>query len=227
MTFYAAAFGSVDSHGDIIQKGAFAKTIKENYKRVKYLWNHNSTLLPVGVIQGLEEDDFGLKVTASILETTMGNDLLECYQKRAVTEHSIGFYTINKKSDKEGHRILTEVQLLECSAVLWGSNENTPLVDIKSDELVSLVESIDKRSHKLYKSIAAGNLSEEACQLLALEHAHIHKAMTDLLNSSLTTPPEPEEETTLEAPEPNEVDRKGMALAAFYAAYQNKKYPKN
>mgnify|MGYP003980188557 FL=1 len=37
---YGSVFGNVDSDGDIITKGAYTKTIKENGERVKYLYQH-------------------------------------------------------------------------------------------------------------------------------------------------------------------------------------------
>jgi hypothetical protein len=37
---YAAVFGNVDSYGDVIEKGAFAKTLQEN-PTVPILWQHN------------------------------------------------------------------------------------------------------------------------------------------------------------------------------------------
>ena len=37
---YGSIFGNIDSDGDIISKGAYTKTIKENGDRVKYLYQH-------------------------------------------------------------------------------------------------------------------------------------------------------------------------------------------
>ena len=45
---YAAVFGNVDSGGDVIEKGAFAKTIVEDFARIKILSQHNSYDLPIG-----------------------------------------------------------------------------------------------------------------------------------------------------------------------------------
>jgi phage head maturation protease len=38
---YASYFNNKDSDSDIIRPGAYAKTIKENGHRVKYLYQHN------------------------------------------------------------------------------------------------------------------------------------------------------------------------------------------
>ena len=45
---YAAVFGNVDSGGDIIEPGAFTKTIAEGWERVKILALHNDCWLPIG-----------------------------------------------------------------------------------------------------------------------------------------------------------------------------------
>lgn len=45
---YAAVFGSVDSGGDVIEKGAFTKTILEDFDRIKILSQHQNEDLPIG-----------------------------------------------------------------------------------------------------------------------------------------------------------------------------------
>lgn len=52
---YAAYFGNVDSYGDIIEQGAFTKTLKENSARVKVLWQHD-TSEPIGKPIAMEQD---------------------------------------------------------------------------------------------------------------------------------------------------------------------------
>ena len=56
---YGSVFGNVDSDGDIINKGAYKKTLQENAKRVKYLYQHDMDK-PLGKMVHLEEDDKGL-----------------------------------------------------------------------------------------------------------------------------------------------------------------------
>jgi HK97 family phage prohead protease len=60
---YLSAFGFKDSDGDIIQKGAFTRTIKERgpqseKPRIKYLLDHR-TDKAIGVFQELKEDAKG------------------------------------------------------------------------------------------------------------------------------------------------------------------------
>jgi hypothetical protein len=108
---------------------------------------------------------------------------------------------------------------------MFSSNENTPLIGLKSENREDLLKELDRRSQKLYKSLASGNLSEEALQLRALEHVHIHKAMVDLYEMSLKKEEEPIEETiTLIPDEP--IDMKSIEqtqleeLNQFYMAFR-------
>ena len=41
ITGYFSVFGNIDSDGDMIMPGAYTKTLKENNRRIKHLWQHN------------------------------------------------------------------------------------------------------------------------------------------------------------------------------------------
>ena len=45
---YGSVFGNKDSDNDIIEKGAYRRTIKNNGSRVKYLYQHDITK-PIGI----------------------------------------------------------------------------------------------------------------------------------------------------------------------------------
>ena len=68
---YGSIFGNIDSDGDIISKGAYTKTIKENGDRVKYLYQHQMDK-PLGKMINLYEDEKGLMFEASIPKTPTG-----------------------------------------------------------------------------------------------------------------------------------------------------------
>ena len=72
----------------------------------------------------LEQDDFGLKGTTQIVDTTWGNDVLKLYEAKLINQHSVG-YRIIKDGMKQGevggpYNEITELKLYEGSAVLWG-----------------------------------------------------------------------------------------------------------
>ena len=58
---YASKFGNVDQVGDVVEKGAFTKSIQQGANRVRFLWQHNKQE-PIGVIQEIREDDHGLYI---------------------------------------------------------------------------------------------------------------------------------------------------------------------
>ena len=72
---YAAVFGNIDSYGDIIEPGAFTKTIAEGTDRVKILALHNDYMLPVGKPIEIKEDGTGLYIKAQISDTTLGKEI--------------------------------------------------------------------------------------------------------------------------------------------------------
>ncbi len=86
---YFSQFGSKDSDGDIIVKGAYTKTIKENTARIAHLLQHNIHQ-PIGKIQSLVEDSNGLKFESIMSQSTLGNDTLIQYQEGILREHSVG-----------------------------------------------------------------------------------------------------------------------------------------
>ena len=132
---YFASFGTLDSDNDIFVKGAFAKSIAENgpessSKRIKHLYNHWDS---VGVLQELKEDDKGLYYKSFIGNHTLGNDVLNMYQDGIISEHSVGFQTIQFEQSKDSKgsdlRYLKEVKLWEGSSLdKWGANMNTPVL---------------------------------------------------------------------------------------------------
>lgn len=138
VTFYAAVFGNEDLGGDVIERGAFKKTLSENSKNFRHFKDHNPNLMP-GVIQSIKEDDYGLLTTSKlILSTQLGKETYEQYKALAEAgksvEHSIGFNTI-KHEEKQDLRILKELRLFEVSSLTaWGMNPKALTESVKSLE---------------------------------------------------------------------------------------------
>ena len=121
-----------DQGGDIIQKGAFGKTLKERFDRVKVLWQHN---LPLGMPIEMKEDGNGLYVEAKVSKTVLGNEALELMADRVVDQMSIGFSVPSGKSEysqNDDARIIKEVKLFEFSPVTFPMNENAFITSVKS-----------------------------------------------------------------------------------------------
>lgn len=142
---YASYFGNVDAHGDIIAKGAFAKTLKENFNRVKVLYQHEIDE-PIGKPIEMFEDNYGLYFKAFISQTTLGKDVLQLIRDGVLDEVSIGFDIIKEEFDaKTGTRIIKEVRLWEFSPVTFAANDKAKIVGVKDlNELMSQVKNSDR-----------------------------------------------------------------------------------
>lgn len=127
---YAAVFRNKDSHDDVIEPGAFAKTIEDS-KRVKVLWQHDPWQ-PIGKPLMMAEDNHGLHIKAQISQTDLGKNAMILIRDKVIDELSIGYNTIKADWDKEnGVRRLTELKLWEFSPVTFASNDMANITDAK------------------------------------------------------------------------------------------------
>ncbi len=132
-TGYAATFSDTpDSYGDIIDKGAFKKTLKEGSKRIKILWNHY-ILEPIGKPIEMLEDDHGLLVKGKLsLGVQRAREVLSLMKDGVVTEMSIGYDTI-KQTRTEGIRHLQEIKLWDVSPVTFAANPDALILGVKAE----------------------------------------------------------------------------------------------
>jgi uncharacterized protein len=122
---YAALFNSrsenLGGFTEIIAPGAFGRSLKSR-NDVKLLWNHDTSAVLGSTRAGtltLTEDDKGLRVEASLPNTSYGNDARELIRRKDVTGFSFGFSMPGKGGDEwnaEGtERTLRSVRLHEVS----------------------------------------------------------------------------------------------------------------
>ncbi len=130
---YASTFDDKpDSYGDVVVKGAFAKTIQENGDRVKFLWQHDWNE-PIGKVIELREDDHGLYFKAKISNTKRGQEFLQLAKDGVIDRLSIGYTTTKADYDRQaGVRYLKEVKLYEISAVTFPANDNAIISAVKN-----------------------------------------------------------------------------------------------
>lgn len=192
---YASAFGNVDSDGDMMVKGCYAKTIAErgpSGKNEIFFLRDHSTSKVLGKPSVLKEDDYGLYFEAKISNTDLGNDTLSLYQDGVINQHSVGFSTIKddwipSSAARDSFYQISEVKLYEFSSVLWGANPETPFLGFKGE---SCVEDAFDRIDKLYKALRTGNLLDETYNFLEIELNQIKSWITQLANKepNRTTP---------------------------------------
>ena len=127
---YAAIFGNVDLQGDVIEKGAFRKTIQEQ-SNVPILWQHDTTQ-PIGVTVEIDEDDRGLLVKGKLnLETQRGREAYALIKQGAIKGLSIG-YDVVKDVIESGVRKIKEIRLWEWSLVTFPANPLAEVTNVKT-----------------------------------------------------------------------------------------------
>jgi len=194
VTLYASAFGNVDSDGDIIEKGAFSKTIQERgpqspRPRIKHLFQHDR-YNPIGTPITMVQDENGLLIDSKVSDIRDG-DYLKLYRDGVITEHSIGFEIIKSEmAENKEYQMIKEVKLWEYSSVTWGANENTPVVGMKSEMKAEVASELLGRLSKLNNVLRNGDYTDETFKLIEHEVSDIEKALKSLVSVS-----EPEQST--------------------------------
>jgi HK97 family phage prohead protease len=194
---YFSAFDKTDSYGDVVRKGAYAKTIMEqgpNSKRprIKHLMNHDVNK-PLGKLDNLTEDDYGLLYESTIGTHTLGEDFLKMADSGLITEHSIGYSVVKQnqlkdwKDAKEGEAVweLVELKLYEGSSLTgWGVNQYTPLLPKSAADISKVTE----RMKALEKFCRNSDATDETIELLLIEAKQLSQLLLDITAKDITEP---------------------------------------
>jgi HK97 family phage prohead protease len=192
VTGYFSRFGNVDSDGDIIKAGAFAKTVKEQgpnsaQPRIKHLMNHNPSM-PLGKLLSLKEDSTGLVYESQVGSHALGQDFIKMVESGLITEHSIGYKTIkrNQLQDYSGYQRnpskgmfeITEAKLFEGSSLTaWGANPMTPLTGLKGAVNIDNIISQQVAIEKFCKDSTA---TDETIEMLLLHSKQLSQYILDI-----------------------------------------------
>jgi len=151
-TGYASVFGNEDSYGDVIEQGAFRKTLSENADRVKVLWQHDP-YTPIGKPTVMKEDAVGLYTEATLGRSTQAIDAGLLLEDEIVDELSIGFSPVKfamREGQRSGGRSLQEVRLWEYSPVTWAANDLATITGVKD------AQAMLRKSHAFAASLREG-----------------------------------------------------------------------
>ena len=132
---YAAVFNSrsenLGGFTETIAPGAFRGSIKSR-NDIKFLYNHDTGAVLGSTRAGtlsLTEDDRGLRVSAILPPTTLGNDVRVLVKRGDVTAFSFGFSMPARDGDEWNaagtERILKQVRLFEVSLVAYPAYPET------------------------------------------------------------------------------------------------------
>lgn len=118
---YASLFGVSDTGKDVVDRGAFAKTLSGRPPSdVRMLFQHDPSDV-IGTWTALEETDHGLRVEGQLcLDVARAREIYALMRSEALDGLSIGFRTIKGRKDPQtGIRHLIEVELHEISVVTF------------------------------------------------------------------------------------------------------------
>lgn len=166
---YFASFDTVDRAKDLIQKGAFAKTIRENGPKgtgdIAHLQDHDKKKT-VGMLLDLNEDNKGVPFESKLGRHAAGRNYLLMCEDGFIKSHSFE-YRVIKSEKKDGIRLIKELQMTEGSGLQHGiaaCNPNTPLTGIKSLELLTDTEKTEYIFEQLalyQKAWKGGNYTDQ------------------------------------------------------------------
>lgn len=151
---YAAIFGTKDTGGDIIRKGAFKASLAQiPAGKVRMLWQHDR-LEPIGIWTKFEEDEIGLKAEGRlILETAKGREAHALMKAGALDGLSIGFKIINVTRDNiKSARVLENVLLKEVSLVTFPMHPDATVSSVKSANNTEIAAAIRAASQAIKDS---------------------------------------------------------------------------
>lgn len=113
---YAAIFDLPDEGGDVIERGAFSRSLAgRSVTDIPLLLQHRSDTI-AGRIERIEEDEKGLRVIARLGTDRTGKAVGSLVRKGKLKGLSFG-YRVRRAGKKGAYRRLDEVDLVEVSLV--------------------------------------------------------------------------------------------------------------
>jgi len=168
---YASTFGNIDLGFDVVDKGAFKKSIKENKGVFPILADHNPSK-QIGWNMRASEDDHGLFVEGKLdlnVESakekwSLAKTALELGASMGL---SIGYMTIKSEPDRDKPMVrhLKELKLFEYSIVTFPMNTEAMITSAKS------LVSIDKARFIIQELVKQGINKDELLKALVEKSA--------------------------------------------------------
>ena len=125
-----AVYNNLDLGGDLIEPGAFTKTIQDHGSQVPLLWQHKADT-PIGMLTLADSPD-SLDVTGQLqMELPAAKNAYILIKSRIVKGLSIGFDTVKDAMDGTVRR-LKEIRLWEGSIVTFPMNERATITSVKA-----------------------------------------------------------------------------------------------
>lgn len=123
-------YNNIDHGGDVVEPGAYTKTLKDHGDVVPLLWQHDHRM-PIGTLELIDKRD-GLYCKGQLaMDLAAAKEAYICLKQKIIKGLSIGFETM-KDEIQNGVRHLKEIRLYEGSIVTFPMNELAAVTAVKS-----------------------------------------------------------------------------------------------
>lgn len=138
--FFSTYDKTPDSYGDIIEPGAFTKTLekrKESGHPFPLCFNHDFDKV-IGAVDSVEDTEKGPYIEAHFLDTQQAQDVRKMLQSGAIYQFSFAYDVLGARQPNEEEKkagvtnVLTEVEVYEVSVVTVPANQNAVATEIKA-----------------------------------------------------------------------------------------------
>lgn len=140
--FFSTYDKTPDSYGDIIEPGAFTKTL-EKRKATGHPFplclNHDFSAV-IGACDSITEKDIGPYVEASLFETDLAQDVRIWLKSGAIYQFSFAYDVLRRRDPTDEEKaagvlnVLQEIELFEVSIVTVPANSHAVVTEVKSVE---------------------------------------------------------------------------------------------
>ncbi len=138
-----SVYNIVDEGGDVVEPGAFTKTLQEGGGVVPLLWQHDAKQ-PIGTLELRDSPTALLAKGKLVLAVPKAREAYELLKGRALRGLSIGYKAVKQAIDPSGEiRRLKELRLFEGSLVSVPMNPAAVVTAVKSQEPDPDMEAIE------------------------------------------------------------------------------------
>lgn len=168
-----SVFGNVDAVGDVVQKGAFTKTLedwKSSGDPIPVIWSHDHSNpdAHIGVVDEAQETDKGLLVKGTVdLDEPYAAKVFRLLKGRRVRKFSFAYDVKDGEENDKGGFDLKELELWEVGPTLIPANDDANLLAAKAlarqtgidlKELLALLKDVKSMDLSALRGSKAGRV---------------------------------------------------------------------
>jgi len=141
---YLTQWGSVDSYNSTFKRGAFSESFqKRPPNKIRVLWNHYDL---AGKTIDAREDDYGPLVKVQFnLKTDAGKTAFNHIEAGDIDAFSFGFRRNAEEVAESGVRLITQIEVVEVSPVVFEANDKAKIIDFRSESRPDIIEELAER----------------------------------------------------------------------------------